>query len=270
MNIDYRYLKAFHLVGELLNFSKAAKELKIAQSAVSRQIKLLEEALAEQLIIRSSKKVILTDKGKELYNLINQFEMQTQKIFFHEEEQVIRVGILHGLLENWFIQVIEAFNKKSKNPITVQIGTPDDLGKRLIKGEIDVIFTSEEIDNELVTSLKLFEEHMVLISQGEFNLKDISKTPWIIYDENDYLMKLYKKRPARIIQVASITAIIKMVEMGDGVAIVPVHALNERHNLVQQEIKGFKKTHIYMTTLNYKSWPAPIKLLKDTVMLQMI
>jgi DNA-binding transcriptional LysR family regulator len=142
MNIDYRYLKAFHLVGELLNFSKAAKELKIAQSAVSRQIKLLEEALAEQLIIRSSKKVILTDKGKELYNLINQFEMQTQKIFFHEEEQVIRVGILHGLLENWFIKVIEAFNKKSKNPITVQIGTPDDLGKRLIKGEIDVIFTS--------------------------------------------------------------------------------------------------------------------------------
>lgn len=268
MNIDYRYLKAFHLVGELLNFSKAAKELKIAQSAVSRQIKLLEEALDEQLIIRSSKKVILTDKGKDLYHLINQFEVQTKKIFFNEEEQVIRVGILHGLLENWFIRVIEAFNKKSKNPIIVQIGTPDDLGRRLVKGEIDVIFTSEEIDNELVSSLKLFEEHMVIISQNDFNMKDISKHPWIIYDEDDYLMKIYKKRPARIIQVASITAIIKMVEFGDGIAIVPEHALNDNVNLHRQDIKGFKKTNIYMTTLNYKSWPAPLKMLKDTVLAQ--
>ena len=61
---DYRYLKAFMVTARYLNFSKAAQELNIAQSAVSRQIKLLEESVGDQLIIRSSKKVLLTDKGR--------------------------------------------------------------------------------------------------------------------------------------------------------------------------------------------------------------
>ena len=60
--MEYRYLKAFLLTAEHSSFSKAAQLLSIAQSAVSRQIKLLEESLGEELIIRSSKKVILTTK----------------------------------------------------------------------------------------------------------------------------------------------------------------------------------------------------------------
>ena len=64
---DYRYLRAFIFTGKHSSFSKAAMELRIAQSAISRQIKLLEQSLNQELIIRSSKKVILTDKGKELF-----------------------------------------------------------------------------------------------------------------------------------------------------------------------------------------------------------
>ena len=63
--IDFRYLKAFILTAKYASFSKAAEELNIAQSAVSRQIKLLEDTLGEELIIRSSKKVVLSEKGKE-------------------------------------------------------------------------------------------------------------------------------------------------------------------------------------------------------------
>jgi len=63
ISLDYRYLKAFMITARYLNFSKAAQELNIAQSAVSRQIKLLEESVGQQLIVRSSKKVLLTEKG---------------------------------------------------------------------------------------------------------------------------------------------------------------------------------------------------------------
>ncbi|WP_393096157.1 LysR family transcriptional regulator, partial [Halobacteriovorax sp. ZH3_bin.1] len=45
--MDYRYLRAFTLTAKYLSFSKAAAELKIAQSAVSRQVKLLEESMNE-------------------------------------------------------------------------------------------------------------------------------------------------------------------------------------------------------------------------------
>lgn len=65
-----------------LNFSKAAEELNIAQSAVSRQIKLLEESVNDQLIIRSSKKVLLTEKGESLLAEIERLEDSVQEIFF--------------------------------------------------------------------------------------------------------------------------------------------------------------------------------------------
>lgn len=79
--MDYRYLKAFILTAQHASFSKAAEILGIAQSAVSRQIKLLEDSLGEELIIRSSKKVLLTAKGKELYLTASNFDKAALQIF---------------------------------------------------------------------------------------------------------------------------------------------------------------------------------------------
>ena len=45
--VDYRYLKVFMLTAKHASFSKAAQELGIAQSAISRQIKLLEQSLGK-------------------------------------------------------------------------------------------------------------------------------------------------------------------------------------------------------------------------------
>src|SRR5690606_3525644 len=102
LNVDFRYFKAFLVTAKHLNFSKAANELGVAQSAVSRQIKLLEESIAHQLIIRSSKKVILTDKGELFLKLISEFEQSVQDIFFSHRNKTIRIGILEGILVNWF------------------------------------------------------------------------------------------------------------------------------------------------------------------------
>ncbi len=62
--MEYNYLKAFFEVAKQRNFTKAAETLNIAQSAVSRQISLLEYSLKKQLIIRSSRKVVLTPEGE--------------------------------------------------------------------------------------------------------------------------------------------------------------------------------------------------------------
>ena len=113
--IDYRYLKAFQVTAEYLNFSKAATKLNIAQSAVSRQIKLLEESMGEQLIIRSSKKVILTEKGKDLLGAISQFEKMSGELANTDTSKLIKVGILHGLLESWFLKIIKDFSKNLKS-----------------------------------------------------------------------------------------------------------------------------------------------------------
>lgn len=123
ISLDYRYLKAFLVTSKYLNFSKAAQELNIAQSAVSRQIKLLEESVGQQLIIRSSKKVLLTEKGQALLDELRLFETRLQDIFFGHMNKTLRVGILHGLLETWFNDVMVEFSNKSKHQLVVEVNS---------------------------------------------------------------------------------------------------------------------------------------------------
>ena len=62
--IDLRYIKAFIATVESGSFTKAAVELNVAQSAVSRQVKLLEESINEELILEPQSKSPLPQKEK--------------------------------------------------------------------------------------------------------------------------------------------------------------------------------------------------------------
>lgn len=263
ISLDYRYLKAFMVTSRYLNFSKAAQELNIAQSAVSRQIKLLEESVGDQLIIRSSKKVLLTEKGQALLEELDNFENKIQDIFFGHMNKTIRVGILHGLLETWFNDVMVEFSKQSKHQLSVEVNPLDKLKEKLHNGKYDLIFTTENIQSELVSSLKLFEEKMVLVSKSEISPKEASDYPWIVYSEQDHLFQLFKKRSQKTIVVNSITTILKLVKKGVGIAIVPDHTVDDL-NLKSYDLKGLQKQHIHLSSLNFKHMPEHIKQLVDT------
>ncbi|MES2527161.1 MAG: LysR family transcriptional regulator [Bdellovibrionota bacterium] len=264
ISLDYRYLKAFMVTARHLNFSRAAQDLGIAQSAVSRQIKLLEESVGQQLIIRSSKKVLMTEKGQALLDLLSGFEENLQEVFFGHMNKTIRVGILHGLLETWFNDVMVEFSKNSSHQLSVEVNSLESLKEKLHNGKYDLIFTTENIQSELVSSLKLFEEKMVLVSKSEINPKEAQDYPWIVYSEHDHLFQLYKKRSQKIVVVNSITTIQKLVKKGLGIAIVPGHTI-EGETLRTYEVKGLAKQHIHLSTLNFKSIPAHIKGLVDLI-----
>src|SRR5215218_10272984 len=58
-------LRTFTAIAETLNFTKASEKLNLTQSAVSHQIKALEEELGVQLFVRAARGVTLTDAGKK-------------------------------------------------------------------------------------------------------------------------------------------------------------------------------------------------------------
>lgn len=264
-DIDYRYLKAFYLTAEHLNFSKAAEELTIAQSAVSRQVKLLEESMGEQLIVRSSKKVLLTQKGKALFKAIQYFEELTLDLTKNTGPQLIKIGILHGLLENWFIKIIRDFIKKYKHELKIEIDTPQNLKQGLVSGKFDMIFTAENIQSELVTSLRLFEEKLVLVSKKEINTKKVHEYPWIIYGEADFFYELYKKHSDQVISIGSVTAMVQLVKESVGIAILPIHIIKKEDKLHTYDIKGIKRPKIHLSTLNYQSMPEHLIQLVGTI-----
>jgi DNA-binding transcriptional LysR family regulator len=257
--MDYRYLKAFLSTAKHSSFSKAASELKIAQSAISRQIKLLEDSIGEELIVRSSKKVLLTELGKKIYISGKTFDHDISEILTLKVDHHLSIGILHGLLENWLTPKLMEYYKTNHNNIGLKIGDIPSLRQGIETGLFDLVFTSENIQSELVTSRHLFDENMVLISQNELDLKNLHEYRWIAYGENDFLFKLTKHPPKSIIIVDSITTIVNLVKNNIGIAIVPDHMIKPHDHIIQYQMPKLPKSKIYMATLSYKKMPIYIK-----------
>lgn len=66
--MEFRQLRYYKAVVEVLSFSAAARQLDVAQSAISRQIKALERALGVRLLDRSRSHVRLTPAGAAFYH----------------------------------------------------------------------------------------------------------------------------------------------------------------------------------------------------------
>ena len=83
--MELRQLKTFQTVARLLNFNRAAEILNYSQSAVSTQIKLLEEELGVSLFDRLGKSVCLTEAGHMLVQY-------SQKMLDIEKETLAKVS----------------------------------------------------------------------------------------------------------------------------------------------------------------------------------
>src|SRR5436309_4649618 len=76
--MELRHLRYFLAVGEALNFTKAAAQLRVAQPALSRQVQDLEDEIGVDLLKRSPRGVTLTAEGK---------------LFLDEVRELITAGI---------------------------------------------------------------------------------------------------------------------------------------------------------------------------------
>ena len=257
--MEYRYLKAFLLTARHLSFSKAAQELKVAQSAVSRQIKCLEERLGAQLLIRSPNQIILTALGEEVLIALTDFDRNIERIFRRDMKSEIRVGILHGALETWAVTFLAAIPDLPSS-LVLEVEHPDVILKKLAHRELDLGITNENLQTETITSLKLFDEQLVVISRDPVDLKRVDEYRWITYAKEDWLPRLFKRKlsPDRI-QVNSMTAIVSLVRAGMGIAIVPTHILGNEDKLHRQPVPLDKQPTMYLSMLNYTYLPAHLK-----------
>ncbi len=253
--MDFRYLKAFMATVEQGSFSKAAEELNIAQSAVSRQVKLLEESVGDELIIRSSKQLALTPKGQRLFEALQHFQSEARNLLADGERSLVRIGIPHGLLESWFQVILGRYYSQHDDNLQIAVGELQELRDGLEQGRFELIFTPFEIDSELITSRPVLEESFALVSAQALDPKAISQYRWIVYGPEDLLLRVHPRLPKRMIQVNSITAMLKLVKQKVGIALLPDHMIDKEAGLFTYKNEKFPTQTIFASHLRFRRTP---------------
>ena len=162
--MDLRHFQSFIAVAEELNFTKAAKRLRIAQPPVSRHIRDLEEELGVQLFERNSNRVFLTDAGRSFLN-------EARAVVQHVSQAVeaarqvssgwagtVRLGIARGLGDAVSRIVNEYLRMAPRVEIDVLNMPSGFQSAALIDRKIDVGFMRPPTDGGQLVSAPLFLE----------------------------------------------------------------------------------------------------------------
>ncbi|MDQ6638263.1 MAG: LysR family transcriptional regulator, partial [Pseudomonadota bacterium] len=126
--LSLTHLRAFEAVARTLNFGAAADELHVTQSAVSRQIKGLEDELGAQLFVRGTRHVQITPDGQALLRtvepLLAKLDTSVQHIRRSRSRQRVSVTTFASFGSLWLLPRIEAF-QRSHPDIDLRVSAHD-------------------------------------------------------------------------------------------------------------------------------------------------
>src|SRR4051812_8588204 len=119
-------LRAFEAAARHMSFTQAASELNVTQTAISHQIKRLEEELGVRLFIRQNRALSLTPEAKEylpgIRAAFNDLRLATDRLLRKDDGNVLTVSTLASLAAKWLLPRISDFQEKHPG-IDVRITT---------------------------------------------------------------------------------------------------------------------------------------------------
>ncbi len=258
--MDLRYAHAFYDAATTLHFGKTAKNLSIAPSAITRQIQLFEDSIGESLFVRSSRKVILTGKGTEIYELLKPLFLKGERPL-HK----LRVGGLAGVIDNHFWEAISPILKRNSIRLIVHESTSTPALEKLLEGELDIAFVNEKISNDLIQYYPLGKEELVLISKSRISIKELKQVTWVYCGNGNKIRSLAGTDSDKQIKVSNISKVLDLVELGLGVGIVPLSSKLSARNFHISTLP-MKNRKTFLATLKYRRGPHLIsEVVKDIV-----
>jgi len=159
------FFQGFEAAARTLSFTKAAEELFITQSAVSRQIKALEDNLGLKLFERRPRSLTLTENGQALYRIatdaLDRLQSATDKLRAETHARQLSITTTTGFASLWLIPRLRRFTKLYPD-IDVRISATTET-LNLERSLIDLAIrycTPEAVPDG---AIRLFGEEMILV-----------------------------------------------------------------------------------------------------------
>ncbi|WP_439523421.1 LysR family transcriptional regulator [Marivita sp.] len=249
MHIEFRHLRTIKAIHECGGVARAADQLNITQSALSHQIKGLEDQAGVELFVRRSKPIRLSAAGMRLLRLANQVLPQVEALA--AEFEGLRDGSsgrMHIAIEchacfEWLFPVLEAFRKTWPDvDVDIRPGLAFDALPALQKEDVDLVVSSDPEDIPGVTFTELFDYNAVFVASAAHPLaqrpyvdaEDFRGETLITYpversrlDVFSQLLIPAKVEPAGVRQVELTAVILLLVASNRGVSVLPDWVVRE-------------------------------------------
>jgi LysR family transcriptional regulator, hydrogen peroxide-inducible genes activator len=241
--LQIQVLEQFVTLARNRNFTRAAAELNLSQSSLSRSIQKLEEQLGRQLFDRKPREVILTDLGELLLDRAKDILKRVEDTFSELSEAGrrgrVRLGAIPPIAPYFLPGLLGHSAKKHPDiSIVVQEDTTDVLIRRCSHGEIDLAIVALPILARALTIEPLFSEELFLVvpaghpmataAGSEITLEKVAAFPFVMLNEAHCLSeniatfcRRQSTQPVAVERTSQLTTVQELVALDHGVSIVP-------------------------------------------------
>lgn len=247
MNFDFGDLRGFLAVADLGSFRAASEALHLSQSALSRRIDKLEQALGVQLFERTTRKVELTTIGRGFVprarNVLN--ELENALIGFHDLSHrlsgEVTIACVPSAVAYFLPEVIRQYHQQYPG---IRIRVIDESSLAILtavaRGDADFGLTYIGTQDSDVTFLPLLEERFIVALRVGHPLAERMTLTWEDLAGFDYIslaqgsgnrflidqaLASHAVRPRWFCEVKHVPALVSLVEAGLGIGVVPKLAM---------------------------------------------
>lgn len=241
--LNYHHLRYFRAIANEGSLTRAAGRLNLSQSALSTQLRSLEEGLGQPLFERQGKSLVLNEAGrialKYAESIFSAGEEMVQVLRNGSagRQQIIRVGSVATLSRNFQLGLIKPLLRRTDVELILRSGNLRDLLAQLRAHTLDVVLSNLPVRRDAETpwhSRRLDEQPVSLVGpptrkRTRFRFpQDLQDTPLVLpsLDSNirvsfDLLLEQHGIRPIIAAEVDDMAMLRLLAREGAGLALVP-------------------------------------------------
>ncbi|MBI4888225.1 MAG: LysR family transcriptional regulator [Acidobacteria bacterium] len=244
--MDLRQLEIIRAIADTGSFTAAGEKLHVSQSAISRQVLLLEAELGEAVFHRVGRRIRITPAGESLLQLSHRVfqDLQDTIALISDTSETLRgtmrlVGSMTVCLYVFPSLLAQVRRTHPDLDLKVTVGSGERSLALLRSGAADLGLVTLPVEASDLESVPVLEEELLLITypahplarKGEIRPSDLVRQPFILFEAGSITRRLVEAfftrqriEPEIVMETENVEIIKAMVRSGLGISIVPWQA----------------------------------------------
>jgi LysR family transcriptional regulator, transcriptional activator of the cysJI operon len=250
--MEFDQLRLFVDLVREQNFTKVAERNCITQPAVSLSIQKLEDELGTKLLERTTRKVLVTEEGRILYDYAREILSKAQEakaVLLERQDKVlgsIRLATVHSVgLYELPASLKEFIRRYPEVNIHIEYQLSDQVYRSVVDGDADLGLVAYPEERSGAVAVPFFQDELVVICNCEHPfagretvpLRELNGQAFVAFEAEiptrkaiDAVMQQHGVHVDIRMQCDNIEILKKMVEVGLGISLVPLLSVRQERN----------------------------------------